>query len=148
MTTQQSGSVPAAYPDESEVRSRSVGDIVGDIQKDLSTLVRQEIELAKAEVTAQGREAGKAGGLIGGAAVVGLLGAGAIAAFLVLLLDKAVVDWLAALIVGVVLVAAAAGLALAGRNRMRRATPPAPQTVETVKEDVQWAKTRTRSAQR
>jgi hypothetical protein len=138
----------AAQPPQEDLRERPVGELVKQLADQTSTLVRQEIDLAKAEVAAKGREAGKGAGLFGGAAVVALLGAGAIAAFLVLLLDRAVVDWLAALIVGVVLVAIAAGLAMAGRNRMRQATPPAPQTVETVKEDVQWAKTRTRSAQR
>ena len=138
----------AAQPPPEDLRERPVGELVKQLADQTSTLVRQEIDLAKAEVAAKGREAGKGAGLFGGAAVVALLGAGAIAAFLVLLLDRAVVDWLAALIVGVVLVAIAAGLAMAGRNRMRQATPPAPQTVETVKEDVQWAKTRTRSAQR
>ena len=81
-------------------------------------------------------------------AVVALLGAGTLIAFLVMLLDGAITNWLAALIVALVLLALAAGLVLAGRNRLRRATPPAQQTVETVKEDVQWAKSQTRSAQR
>ena len=138
----------AAQPPSEDLRERPVGELVKQLADQTSTLVRQEIDLAKAEVTAKGREAGKGAGLFGGAAVVALLGAGAITAFLVLLLNKAVVDWLAALIVGVVLVAIAAALAMAGRNRMRQATPPAPQTVETVKEDVQWAKTQRESAQR
>jgi Putative Actinobacterial Holin-X, holin superfamily III len=138
----------AAQPPPDEIRERPVGDLVKQLADQTSTLVRQEIDLAKAEVTQKGKEAGKGAGLLAGGAVVGLLGAGTLVAFIVLALNRAIADWLAALIVAVVLLALAAALALAGRNRLRQATPPAPQTVETVKEDVQWAKTRTRSAQR
>jgi uncharacterized protein YacL len=138
----------AAQPPPEDLRERPVGDLVKQLADQTSTLVRQEIDLVKAEVTQQGREAGKGVGLLAGGAMVGLLGAGTLVAFLVLLLNRAIADWLAALIVAVLLLALAAALALAGRNRLRRATPPAPQTVETVKEDVQWAKTQTRSAQR
>jgi mannitol-specific phosphotransferase system IIBC component len=137
-----------AQPPPEELRERPLGDLVKQLADQTSTLVRQEIDLAKAEVTQQGKEAGKGIGLVVGGAVVALLGAGTLVAFLVMLLDGALPNWLAALIVGVVLVAVAAALVLAGRNRLRRATPPAQQTVETVKEDVQWAKTQTRSAQR
>jgi CHASE3 domain sensor protein len=138
----------AAQPPQEDLRERGIGDLVKQLADQTSTLVRKEIDLAKAEVTQQGKEAGKGFGLLAGGAVVALLGAGTLVAFLVMLLDGAIPNWLAALIVGVVLLAVAAGLALAGRNRLRRATPPAQQTVETVKEDVQWAKTQTRSAQR
>jgi MFS family permease len=131
-----------------ELRERPVGELVKQLADQTSTLVRQEIDLAKAELTQKGREAGKGAGLLAGAAVIGLLAAGALTAFLIMLLDGALANWLAALIVGVVFAAIAGALALAGRNRIRRATPPVPeQTVETVKEDVQWAKTRSGSAQ-
>jgi MFS family permease len=91
--------------------------------------------------------AGKGAGLLGGAAVVGLLAAGALTACLILVLSEAIDAWLAALIVAVVLGAVAAALGLAGRKKVREATPPVPeQTVETVKEDVEWAKTQTPSA--
>jgi MFS family permease len=131
-----------------DLRERPVGELVKQLADQTSTLVRQEIDLAKAELTQKGREAGKGAGLLAGAAVIGLLAAGALTAFLIMLLDGALANWLAALIVGVVFAAIAGALALAGRNRIRRATPPVPeQTVETVKEDVQWAKTRSGSAQ-
>jgi uncharacterized membrane protein YqjE len=138
----------ATEPSAEDLRDRGVSDLVKQLADQTSTLVRQEIDLAKAEVAQQGKEAGKGVGLLAGGAVVALLGAGTLVAFLVMLLDGAIPNWLAALIVAVVLLALAAGLALAGRNRLRRATPPAQQTVETVKEDVQWAKTQTRSAHR
>lgn len=138
----------ATEPGTGDLRERGVGDLVKQLADQTSTLVRQEIDLAKAEVGRQAREAGKGAGMLVAGAVVALLGAGTLVAFLVMLLDGAIPNWLAALVVAVALLALAAGLALAGRNRLRRATPPAQQTVETVKEDVQWAKTRTRSAQR
>ena len=130
-----------------ELRERPIGDLVKQLAGQTSTLVRQELDLAKAELAEKGRVAGKGAGLLGGAAAVGLLAAGALTACLILALSEVVPDWLAALIVALVLGAVAGVLALQGRNRMRAATPPVPQqTVETVKEDVEWAKTRTPSA--
>ncbi len=138
----------AAHQDPSEdLRERPIGDLVKQLASQTSTLVRQEIDLARAELTEKGQTAGKGAGLLGGAAVVGLLAAGALTACLILALDEVVPDWLAALIVAFVMGAVAAVLALQGRNRVRAATPPVPeQTVETVKEDVEWAKTQRPSA--
>ena len=139
----------AAGPHAGEdLRDRPVGELVKQLADQTSTLVRQEIDLAKAELRQKGKEAGKGAGLYAGAAVVGLLAAGALTAFLIMLLDGALANWLSALIVGVVFAAIAGALAAAGRNRIERASPPVPeQTVETVKEDVQWAKTQRGSAQ-
>ncbi len=132
-----------------ELRERSLGELFGKLSSETSTLIRQEMALARAELVEKGREAGKGAGLFGGAGVVGLLSAGALTACIILLLDLAMVSWLAALIVAVVLGAIAAVLALQGRDRVQRATPPVPeQTVDTVKEDVEWAKTQARSAKR
>jgi uncharacterized membrane protein YqjE len=130
-----------------ELRERPVGDLVKQLAGQTSTLVRQEIDLAKAEMSEKATVAGKGAGLLGGAAAVGLLAAGSLTACLILALSEVIPDWLAALIVALVMGAIAAVLALQGRNRIRAATPPVPeQTVETVKEDVEWAKTRTPSA--
>jgi MFS family permease len=129
-----------------ELRERPIGDLVKQLAGQTSTLVRQEIDLAKAEMSQKAEIAGRGAGMLSGAAVVGLLAAGALTAFAILLLGEAMDAWLAALIVAVVLGAVAAVLALTGRNRIRTATPAVPeQTVETVKEDVEWAKTRTPS---
>jgi putative superfamily III holin-X len=131
------------------LRDRSIGELFTKLSNETSTLIRQEMELARAELTEKGKEAGKGAGLFGGAGAVGLLGAGAITAGVILLLDLAIAAWLAAILVGLVYAAVAAVLALQGRDRIQRATPPVPeQTVDTVKEDVEWAKTRARSAQR
>jgi uncharacterized membrane protein YqjE len=130
-----------------ELRERPIGDLVKQLASQTSTLVRQEIDLAKAEMSEKASIAGKGAGLLGGAAVTGLLAAGALTACLILVLSEAMDAWLAALIVAVVMGIVAAALGLAGRNKVREATPPVPeQTVETVKEDVEWAKTRTPSA--
>ena len=133
--------------DSEDLRERPIGDLVKQLAGQTSTLVRQEIDLAKAELTEKGRVAGQGAGMFGGAAVVGLLAAGALTACVILALSEVVPDWLAALIVALVLGAVAAVLAMQGRDRVRRATPPVPQqTVETVKEDVEWAKSQRPSA--
>ena len=134
---------------DAELRERSIGELFSKLSTETSTLIRQEMALARAEMTEKGKEAGKGAGLFGGAGAVGLLGAGAITAGIILLLDLAIAAWLAAIIVGIVYVAVAAVLGLKGRDRIQAATPPVPeQTVDTVKEDVEWAKTRAQSAQR
>ncbi|MCW2983312.1 MAG: phage holin family protein [Conexibacter sp.] len=126
-----------------DLRDESIGDLLKQLSSDTSTLVRQEMALARAELTEQGKRAGTGAGMLGGAGVAGLLTLGALTATLIGVLDTAMAFWLAALIVTVVWAAVAGVLALQGRNKIKEATPPAPQTVETVKEDVRWAKTRT-----
>jgi uncharacterized membrane protein YqjE len=137
-----------ADPVNGDARERGIGELVKDLASQTSTLVRQEIRLAQAEVTQKGKVAGKGAGMLAGAAVAALLGLGALTAVLIVALDGALALWLAALIVTVLWLAVAAALALAGKNALQAATPPVPQTVETVKEDIQWAKTRTGSAAR
>jgi hypothetical protein len=140
---------PEAADADNELRERPIGDLFSKLSAETSTLIRQEMALARAELTQKGKEAGKGAGLFGGAGAVGLLGAGAITAGIILLLDLAIAAWLAAVVVGLIYVAIAAFLGLRGRDRIQAATPPVPEeTVETVKEDVEWAKTRASSAQR
>jgi len=135
-----------AAPDGADLRERPAGELLKELSQQTGTLVRQEVDLAKAEVTQKARELGAGAGLVVGGAVVALLAFGALTACLIALLDTAMATWLAALIVAIVYAAIAAALAIAGRGRIRKAAPPAPeQTIETVKEDVQWAKTRARS---
>jgi uncharacterized membrane protein YqjE len=131
-----------------DARERPIGELVKDLSQQTSTLVRKEIELARAELTEKGKVAGKGTGLLAGAAVAALLALGALTAGLIALLDKAMATWVAALIVMALWAIVAAVLAKAGQSSLKRATPPAPQTVETVKEDIQWAKNPTGSAPR
>jgi uncharacterized membrane protein YqjE len=130
-------------------REESVGELLKQLSQETTTLVRQELELAKAELSEKGKKAGVGAGLIGGAGVVGLLAAGALTAAIIALLDKGMATWLAALIVAVVYGAIAGLLALRGRDKVQEATPPVPdQTIETLKEDAEWAKNRKQSAAR
>ena len=138
---------PGAGEDLS-ARDRGIGELVKDLAGQTSTLVRQEIQLAQAEVTQKGKLAGKGAGMLAGAAVFGLLALGALTAALIALLDNWMATWVAALIVMVLWLIVAFVLAKAGQKALQQATPPAPQTVETVKEDIEWAKTRTGSAAR
>jgi uncharacterized membrane protein YqjE len=142
------GARAAGTEDDLSARDRGIGELVKDLAGQTSTLVRQEIQLAQAEVTQKGKLAGKGAGLLAGAAVFGLLALGALTAALIAVLDEWVPTWVAALIVMVLWLVVAFVLAKAGQKALQQATPPAPQTVETVKEDIEWAKTQTGSGGR
>jgi VIT1/CCC1 family predicted Fe2+/Mn2+ transporter len=134
---------------DNELRERSIGEVAKELTSDLSLLVRQEIELAKAEMAQKGRTAAPGLGMFGGAGIVALCAAGATTAFLVLVFSLFLPDWAAALIVGAVLAAVAYVLIKQGKERVAEAGKPVPeQTIETVKEDVEWAKTRASSARK
>jgi uncharacterized membrane protein YqjE len=135
----------AHNPDQ---RDQPIGLLVKELAGQTSTLVRQEIQLAQAEVTSKGKLAGRGAGMLAGAAVAVLLALIALTACLIVALDSAVPLWLAALIVTLVWGLIGAVLATRGRRELQHATPPVPQTIETVKEDIQWAKTQTGSAGR
>jgi uncharacterized membrane protein YqjE len=140
--------VSAVNSDGSESRNSSTAELVKQLSGQLSLLIRKELDLAKAELTEKGKAAGVGAGMFGGAGVVALLALGALTAAVILLLDKGMEAWLAALIVAALYGAIAAVLALVGRDRVREGMPPAEQTIETVKEDVQWAKSQAKSARR
>jgi len=129
-------------------RDRPIGERVKELSSQTSTLVRQEIELARAELQQKGKLAGKGAGMLGGATIAALLALGALTAGLIALLDREMATWVAALIVMALWAVVALVLAKAGQKSLQKATPPAPQTVETVKEDIQWAKNPTGSAPR
>jgi uncharacterized membrane protein YqjE len=132
--------------EQAELRERPVGELLRELSQQTTTLVRQELDLAKAEVAEKGKQAGIGAGMFGGAGIAGLLALGSLTACLIAALDTGMKTWLAALIVALVWGAVAGVLALTGRSRIQEATPVAPeQTIETVKEDVQWAKTRAKS---
>lgn len=128
-----------------ETDGRSTGELVRDLSRQVSTLARQEIELAKAEMTEKGRKLGLGAGLVGGAAVAALLALGALTAFVVLALDGAMPAWLAALLVALAWGALAAILAAIGKEKLEQAGAPVPeQTVDSVKEDIRWLRDQTR----
>jgi len=122
---------------------RPIGELLRELSEQTTTLVRQELELAKLELTEKGKRAGIGVGMFGGAGVVGLYAVGALTACFILALATAVTGWLAALIVAAVYGAIAGVLALAGKSKVQQAVPPVPeQATESVKEDVQWTKNR------
>ena len=146
-TSMGAGGTSSATGSE-DLREQPIGELLKRLSQETTTLVKMELDLAKAEVTQKGKQAGVGAGLLGGAGVAGLLALGALTAFLIALLSEWMDTWLAALIVTVLWAAIAGVLALRGKERVQDAMPPAPQTVETVKEDVQWAKTQTPSGRR
>jgi uncharacterized membrane protein YqjE len=136
-------------PERGPEDERSVGELLRELSAETSTLVRQEVQLAKAELTEKGKQAGKGAGLLGGAAVMGLALLGAFTAFLIAVIALAVPVWLSALIVTVLYGVIAGVLALAGKKALQQAGPAKPeQTIDTLKEDAQWAKTQAKSAKR
>jgi len=121
---------------------RSLGELFGDMTRDISTLMRKEMELAKVETKEELTKAGRAGAM---------LGAGGAIAYMALLLLSFALAWglaeamaagWAFLIVGAVHAVIAAVLLRQGRTRLAAVNPVPEQTVETLKEDVQWAKAR------
>jgi uncharacterized membrane protein YqjE len=122
-------------------QTRSLGDIVGDIASDMSTLVKQELDLAKTEIKQEVSKVGKGAGLFGGAGLAGFFTLFFLSLALTYLLDNWMPVELAALIVALLWGIAAAVLAARGRKEIKEANPQLPTTQQTLKEDVQWAKT-------
>lgn len=130
-----------------DMRDRPIGELLKELANETTTLVRQELDLAKAEMREKAGKAGPGFGMWGAAGVTGLLALGSLTAFLILALDGAMPNWLAALIVGLVYSTIAGVLYVRGKHRVEEAGSPVPEkTIETVKEDVQWAKHPTTSA--
>jgi nitrate/nitrite transporter NarK len=127
----------------------SLAELIKQLSEQSSRLARQEVELAKAELAYKGKRAGIGAGMFGGAGAFGFYGLGALTAAAILALATAVTAWLAALIIAAVFAAIAGILALQGKTKVQQATPPVPEeATESVKEDVQWAKTRAQQARR
>jgi len=127
----------------------SLAELVKQLSEQSSRLARQEVELAKAELAVKGKRAGIGAGMFGGAGMLGFYALGALVAAAILVLATAITAWLSALIIAVVLAAIAGVLALQGKSKVQQATPPVPEeATESVKEDVQWAKTKAQQARR
>jgi uncharacterized membrane protein YqjE len=134
-------------PHPDDLRDRPIGELLKELANETTTLVRQELDLAKAEMREKAGKAGPGFGMWGAAGVTALLALGSLTAFVILALDGAMPNWLAALIVGLVYAAIAGVLYVRGKHRVEEAGSPVPEkTIETVKEDVQWAKHPTTSA--
>ncbi len=123
-------------PDQPRSFAGVVEDIVGNVQG----IIRSEVRLAKTEIKEETAKAGRAGGMLGGGAVLGLyaLGFALLAGFFAL--EYVVAPWLSALIVAVVTGVIAAILVSMGWKRLKQAHPRPEKTIDTMKENVQWAK--------
>lgn len=142
MATGETPPLTAAREPDRGLREESMGELFKQLSEELSTLVRQELRLAQAEMAEKGKKAGTGIGMFGGAGLVSFLALQTLTACLVAALATALDVWIAALIITLLYAAVAAGLALSGKKQVSEATPPVPeQTTETVKENVQWAKT-------
>jgi uncharacterized membrane protein YqjE len=120
----------------------SVGELVSQLTTDLGDLTRQELALAKAELQAEAKKAGKGAGLLGGAALAGWMVALFLSLTIMWALGEAMDLVWAALIVTALWAIAAAVLATTGRKELREVSPKPDQTVESLKEDAKWLKTR------
>ncbi|MGN6250722.1 MAG: phage holin family protein [Marmoricola sp.] len=120
--------------------TRSLGAIVGDISADVSALMRQEVELAKTELKQEATRLGKGAGMLGGAGFAGYMTVLFLSLTLTFVLDIWLPLWAGALITAGIWAVAAAVLAMRGRTELKEANPDLPETRQTLKEDVQWAK--------
>jgi len=115
----------------------SVAELLTRLSEQSSRLVRDELELAKVEITDKVRHAGIGAGLFSAAGVLGLFGVGTLITTAILALSLVLPAWLAALVVTVVVFAAAGVAALVGKKQVQEAAPAAPQeTIDSVERDV------------
>ncbi len=119
---------------------RSLGQVVSDLSGDLSTLMKQEVALAKVELKEEVGRAGKGAGLLGGAGFAGYFVLLFVSLALTFLLDNWLPIEAAALCTAGLWSVIAAVLAVMGRKELKEANPQLPKTQKTIKEDVQWAK--------
>jgi len=124
-----------------DAHDRSTGELVKQLSEQVSVLVRDELKLAQVEMTAKGKQAGIGAGMLGGGGLIAIYGTGCLIACAVIAIGGAVPAWLAALIVGAALLAAAAVAALLGKGRLQKAVPPVPeQAAEGIKTDIEEIK--------
>jgi uncharacterized membrane protein YqjE len=129
------------------LHDKPTAELVKDMSDQAARLVRDEVELAKAELTAKGKQAGIGAGMFGGAGLFALYGVGALTAAAIAALSTAMATWLAALIVAVVYFVIAGIVALVGKSRLQKATPPVPQrAIESTRQDIDTTKARVKEA--
>lgn len=122
-------------------QERSVGELVGALSSDLSLLMRQEMALAKAEMSQKARVTAKAGGKVAAGGLLAYVGALALTAAIIAgLAAVGVAVWLSALIVGILYAAVGVGILRSGLNALKDAPPTPARTVQTLRDDVNWAK--------
>lgn len=135
MTVPGNQADPGAEPDA------STGQLIKQLSEEISQLVRDEVKLATVEMTGKAKTAARGAGLFGGGGVMAFYGVGCLLAAAIIALAGVLRPWLAALIIGVALFAAAGMAALAGKGQFKKATPPVPsQATESVRADVEQIK--------
>jgi hypothetical protein len=131
---------------ERTAHERPLGELVQDLSRQTSTLIRQEIRLAHAELTEKGEHAGKGAGMFGGAGLVALYGVGALITAAILGLATVLDPWIAAAAVGAGLLLVAGILALTGKKELEEASPPKPeQALDSVEQDIATVRARAKS---
>jgi len=123
--------------------NKAVGELVQDLSQQTAALVRKELQLAQIELTEKGKRAGIGAGLFGTAGVIALYAVGVFIAAAVMGLATVIEPWVAAVIVGAVMLAAAGIASLMGKKQVEQAVPPAPeQAIQSTKRDVDEVKGR------
>jgi uncharacterized membrane protein YqjE len=132
-----------AQPSQSQ--ERPTAELIKQFSEQISVLVRDELKLAQLEMTRKGKRAGTGIGMLGGSAVIALYGIGCLIACVIIAISAVLAAWLAALIVGAALLAAAAVVALTGKDQLQKAAPAVPEaTVTSVKADIEEIKEKAR----
>lgn len=156
MISESSASQPAAgaspspqraSPAPDRVSDKATAELLRDLSTELTGLIHQEMDLAKAELSQKAKRLGIGAGFLGSAGLIAVLALAALVAAAIAAVQLALPLWAAALIVGVAMLVLAGILAFSGKSEVKRATPPIPeQALESTKEDAAWLKTQTQSA--
>lgn len=123
---------------------RSLGELIAELSRETVTLMRQEVQLAKTEMSQKAFRVGKNVGFLVVGGVVAYTGLLAIVAAVIIALGNAIPLWLSALVVGLVIAAVGAFLVVKGANTLRQEDPTPQETIETLKEDREWLRDQTR----
>lgn len=131
---------------QGDLRDRNIADLLRELTEETGTLVRQEMKLARAELAEKAKPAAASAASFGATALFSFGAFGAVTAAFIAALALALPVWAAAVIVAVVYGAVAFALLQEGKKKLREAEPPLiPQTTETLKDDISWAKTQAKS---
>ncbi|HVL24356.1 MAG TPA: phage holin family protein [Thermomicrobiales bacterium] len=142
------GPPPPRDPGDVAGSDETLGTLVAGIVEDLQSIVRGEVQLAKTELKEDAGKLGRGAGMLAGGALVGLVGFIFLMLGVTYLLNKSMQMWIAAGVVGVVLLVIAAIVAMAGKNQMSAASLTPQQTIDSVKEDQQWASRQIKSVKK
>jgi len=144
----RAGGPPPRDPRDAAPNGETLGTLVAGIVEDLQSIVRGEVQLAKTELKEDAGKLGRGAGMLAAGALVGLVGFIFLMLGVTYLLNKSMQMWIAAGLVGVVLLVIAAIVAMTGKNQMSAASLTPQQTIDSVKEDQQWASRQIKSVKK